>query len=124
MSKSVRLISNAAKTGRKKNTPMTSKAGATNHHAARSNLNHALRAQAASGAFRESCRRARRAPSLPDPRKARRVPRARRRLDAFQLVTEGARIDIVGDRPVGPGGASRREISGELMKTSLDSRLR
>src|ERR1700726_163422 len=48
----------------------------------------------------------------------------RRRLDAFQLVTEGARVDIVRDRPVGPGGASRREISGELVKTSLDSRLR
>src|ERR1700676_3822326 len=48
----------------------------------------------------------------------------RRRLDAFQLVTEGACINIVRDRPVGPGGASRREISGEFVKTSLCSRLR
>src|SRR3989440_2422204 len=48
----------------------------------------------------------------------------RRRLDAFQLVTKGARIDIVRDGPVGPGGASRREVAGELVKASLDGRLR
>src|ERR1700720_2170102 len=106
MSKSVRLISNAAKTGRKKNTPMTSKAGATNHHAARSNLNPPLRAQ----------------PHLVGD--ALPLRHLRRGLDAFQLVTEGARINIVRNGPVGPGGASRREIAGELVKTSLDSRLR
>src|ERR1700720_840439 len=48
----------------------------------------------------------------------------RRGLDAFQLITEGARINIVRNPPVGPGGASRREIAGELVETSLDSRLR
>src|ERR1700682_2380170 len=48
----------------------------------------------------------------------------RRRLDAFQLVTEGTRIDIVRKGRVDPGGASRRKIARELVKTSLDRRLR
>src|SRR5437879_5294379 len=62
-SKSVRLTSSAASTGRKKNTPMTSSAGVTSAHAARWTLTVPHPGPRASAASRESRQRFDRAPA-------------------------------------------------------------
>src|SRR5439155_14485425 len=48
----------------------------------------------------------------------------RRRLHALELLSKCARINVVGERAFGPRTAPRRQVAGELVKASLDRRLR
>src|SRR5207248_10436039 len=41
-----------------------------------------------------------------------------------ELLAKRACIDVVGERALGPGAAARRQVAGELVKASLDRRLR
>src|SRR6266404_5062008 len=99
MSKSVMESASAASTGRKKNTPMTASAGATNHHAARLRLTGHPGGRVSSGASRGFVRRG---------------------LHALELLAERAGVHIVGDTPLGPGCASRGKVACQPVEPTLD----
>src|SRR5205823_2176865 len=142
MSKSVMESASAASTGRKKNTPMTPSAGATNHHAARLRLTEGpprlQRSRATSAGeypatFLEDSIGAciELGGGLVDRHLSMHGPfgdqpqlvgdalpfrHLGRGLHALELVAEGAGVHIVGDAPLDPGRASRRQIPGQRVK--------
>ena len=66
-------------------------------------------------AFREQLERVKPAPK---------VPEWERIANELRLVAERAGIGVVGESPLGPSRASRREVPGEVVEPALDIRLR
>src|SRR5688572_8766337 len=125
MSKSVKLTANAATTGRKKNTPMTSRAGATKIRPAAAALTRRTDARGAppllenppracvehSGRFVHRDLSVRRTlgheadfggDTLP-------LRHLGRRLHALELLAERPRVDVVRQRRIVPRAAPRRQ---------------
>src|SRR5437870_3122485 len=115
MSKSVKLTASAATTGRKKNTPMTSRAGATKSRLAAAALTRRSSARGASAASRESGPRACRARA---PLRRPRPPRQGRGHPVILLVAGQPPLqltDVPGTRDVKgePAAAELRPHVGD-----------